>query len=154
MSLSLKQTLDSAIKVINYIKASALNTQFFKKLFQDMGAEYESLLFYSSVRWLSKKDTLIRLVRLLPEAIELIEIQHKEELKMVISNLKFPNRLAFLADMFCHLNELNCKLPGVDSNLLGQRDKITAFIAKLELWKKKVQTGRSGVAFPTLEKNE
>ena len=56
MSLPLKQTLDSAIKVINYIKASALNTRLFKKLCQDMGAEYEYLLFYTSVGWLSKGD--------------------------------------------------------------------------------------------------
>ena len=60
--------------------------------------------------------------------------------------------MAILADIFCRLNELNRKLQGVDSNLVGQRDKIAAFIAKLELWKKKVQTGRSGVAFPMLEK--
>ena len=116
-----------------------------------MGAEYESLLFHTSVRWLSKGNMLIRLVRLLSEVIEFIEIQHKKELKAVISYLKFQNILAFLADMFCHLNELNSKLQGVHSNLLG-RDKIAAFIAKLALWKKKVQTGPSGVAFPTIEK--
>ena len=54
--------------------------------------------------------------------------------------------------MFCNLNKLNRKLQGVHSNLLGQRDKISAFIAKLELWKKKVQTGRSGMAFRAFEK--
>ena len=36
MSQPLKQTLDSSIKVIKYIKASALNTRLFKKLCQDM----------------------------------------------------------------------------------------------------------------------
>ena len=89
MSLPLKQTLDSAFKVINYIKATDLNTRLFKKLCQDMGAEYKSLLFHTSVRWLSKGDMLIRLVRLLPEVIEFIEIQNKKELKAVISDLKF-----------------------------------------------------------------
>ena len=113
-SLPLKQTLDSAIKVINYIKASALNTRLFKKLCQNMGAEYEYLLFYTSVGWLSKGDILIWLVRLLPEITEFIEIQHKKELKAVILDLKFQNRSAFPADMFCHLNELNRKLHGVD----------------------------------------
>ena len=117
-----------------------------------MGTEYESLSFPTSVRWLSKGDMLIRLVRLLPEVIKFIEIQHKKELKGVISDLKFQNRLVFLADMFRHLNELNRKLQDVDSNLRGQRDKIAAFIAKLELWKKKVQTDRRGVALSTLQK--
>ena len=36
---SLKKTLNCAIKVVNYIKASALNTRVFGKLCQDMGAE-------------------------------------------------------------------------------------------------------------------
>ena len=47
MSLPLKQTLNSAVKVIKYIKASDLNTRLFEKLCQDMGAEYESLLFFT-----------------------------------------------------------------------------------------------------------
>ena len=54
--------------------------------------------------------------------------------------------------MSCHLNELNRKLQGADSNILGQRDKIVAFIAKLNLWKMKMQVGRSGTAFPTLNR--
>ena len=40
----------------------------------------------------------------------------------------------------------------MDSNIIVQRDKIAAFIAKLELWKGKTQSGRSAVAFPTLHK--
>jgi len=44
-------------KVTNYIKASALNTRLFRNLSQDMDAEYDSLLFHTSVRWLSKKET-------------------------------------------------------------------------------------------------
>jgi len=47
MSQSLKQALDCAIKVVNYMKASALNTRLFRKLCQDMDAEYDSLLFHT-----------------------------------------------------------------------------------------------------------
>ena len=79
------------------------------------------------------------------EVIEFLKIQHKKEQKAAITDLNFQNRLAFLADMFCHLNELNCKLQGVHSNLLGQRDKIAALSQSLNI-------GGSGVAFPTLEK--
>jgi len=77
MSQPLKQTLDCAIKVVNYIKASALNTRLFRKLCQDMDAEYDSLLFHTSVRCLSNGNMLIRLARLLPEVIEFLKIQHK-----------------------------------------------------------------------------
>ena len=95
------------------MKASALNTRLFRKLCQDIDAEYDSLLFHTSVRWLSKGNMLIMLARLLPHVIEFLKIEHKQELKTGISDVMFQNRLAFLADIFSHLNELNlsCKVP-------------------------------------------
>ena len=59
-----------------------------------------------------------RLACLLPEVNEFLEIQHKQELRWNISGLVFQNRLAFLANMFSHLNELNRNLQGVDTNIL------------------------------------
>ena len=153
MPQSLKQTLDYAIKVVNYIKSSALNARLFGKLCHDLGAEYESLLFHTSVRWLSRGNMLIRLVRLLPEVIEFLEIQHKQELKTNISDAMFQIRLAYLADMFSHLNSLNLKLQGVDVNILGLRDKIAAFTAKLKLWKTKMQSGQKVESFPMMSKS-
>ena len=132
--------LDFAIKVVNYIKASGLNTRIFGKLCQDMGAEYDSLLFHTSVRWLLKRNMLIWLVCLLPEVSEFLEIQHKQELKAEISDVMF--RLAFLADMFSHFNGLNLKLQGVSVNILGQKDKIAAFIAKYNFGKQKYNLDR------------
>jgi len=70
MSQPVKQALDCASKVVNYIKPSALNTRLFRKLCQHMDAEYDSLLFHTSVCWLSKGNMLIRLARLLPKVIE------------------------------------------------------------------------------------
>ena len=90
---------------------------------------------------------LIRLVRLLPEVIEFLQIQHQQELKTNISDAMFQIRLAFLADMFSHLNSLNHKLQGVDINILGLKDKIAAFIAKLKLWKTKMQSGQKVESF-------
>ena len=59
MSLSLKQALDWAIKVINYIKTSTLNSRLFRKLCKDMDAEYDSLFYHTSAYWLSKSNMLI-----------------------------------------------------------------------------------------------
>lgn len=152
MPEELKQTLDSAIKILNYIKASALNTRLFRRLCQDMESEHQNLVYHTSVRWLSKGNMLNRLVILLQEVIEFLEIQNKRELKSIITDSIFQMRLAYLADIFGHLNELNRKLQGMDSNIIVQRDKIAAFIAKLELWKGKIQSGGSVAAFPTLHK--
>ena len=152
MPEELKQTLDSAIKILNYIKASALNSRLFRRLCQDMESEHQNLVYHTSVRWLSKGNMLNRLVLLLQEVIEFLEIQKKRELKSIITDSIFQKRLAYLADIFGHLNELNRKLQGMDSNIIVQRDKIAAFIAKLELWKGKIQSGGSVASFPTLHK--
>ena len=64
---------------------------------------------------------LIRLARLLPEVIDLLKIQHKQELKTDISDVMFQNRLSFLADVFSHLNELKRKLQGVGARILSSR---------------------------------
>ena len=50
-----------------------------------MEAKYESLLFHTSVRWLSKENMLISLVCLLLEVIKFLEVQHKQEMKTYIS---------------------------------------------------------------------
>ena len=152
MPEELKQTLDSAIKILNYIKASALNTRLFRKLCQDMESEHQNLVYHTSVRWLSKGSMLNLLVLLLQEVIEFLEIQKKRKLESIITDSIFQKRLAYLADIFGHLNELNRKLQGMDSNIIVQRHKIAAFVAKLELWKGKIQSGRSVAAFPTLHK--
>ncbi|CAG4938843.1 unnamed protein product [Parnassius apollo] len=43
-------------------------------------------------------------------------------------------KLAYLTDIFAHLNELNRKMKGRNSNILTSSDKIESFRAKLELW--------------------
>jgi len=57
-------TLKLAVKMVNAIKNSALNTRLLKKLCSDFDSEYETLLFHTEVRWLSKGNMLARLYSL------------------------------------------------------------------------------------------
>jgi len=67
-------TLKQAIKLVNTIKSSALNTRIFKKIYSDLDSEYETFLFHTEVRWLSKGNMLARLFSLKKEvAVFLIE---------------------------------------------------------------------------------
>ncbi|XP_046681621.1 LOW QUALITY PROTEIN: protein ZBED8-like [Homalodisca vitripennis] len=61
--------LKLCIKVVNYVKNSALNTRLFKILCEDLGSDHKTLLFHTEVRWLSKGNMLGRLFELRDEVI-------------------------------------------------------------------------------------
>ncbi|XP_067138049.1 protein FAM200C-like [Centruroides vittatus] len=65
-------TMKTAIKVVNFIKRSVLNTRLFKKLCCDMNSEHKTLLFHTEARWLSEGNMLSRELR--------------EEVKLFLSN--------------------------------------------------------------------
>ena len=62
-----------------------------------------------------------------PQSYTIFEERNKGDLKAAVSNEAFQCRLAFLADMFGHLNELNHKLQGTDSDIIGHQGKVNAF---------------------------
>ena len=47
---NLKTNLNLIVKMVNYIKTSALNSRLFKIIYEDIGLEYTSLLFHTEVR--------------------------------------------------------------------------------------------------------
>lgn len=61
MLLEPKNTINSVIKVINYIKANALNSGLFKRLCDEMDAKHKCLLLHTEVRWLTKGRSLVRI---------------------------------------------------------------------------------------------
>ena len=60
MSTELNSVLQDVIKIINHIKAHALNSRLFVQLCEEMDAEHTRLLLYTEVRWLSKGRSLAR----------------------------------------------------------------------------------------------
>ena len=46
--------LKQGVKIINFVKASALNTRSFNQLCEDLGSEHTSLLCHTEVRWLCR----------------------------------------------------------------------------------------------------
>ena len=59
-ALELMNSLNSVIKIVNFIKGVALNTRLFARLCHDIGADHKALLFPTNVRWLSKGNILER----------------------------------------------------------------------------------------------
>ena len=79
------------IKVVIYVKSSALDTRLFSKLCKDMDADHTALLYQAQVRWLSKENMLSRIFKL------------REEVKLfLVAKQKHDLLLAFGGDDFLH----------------------------------------------------
>uniref|UniRef100_K7F5A6 DUF4371 domain-containing protein n=1 Tax=Pelodiscus sinensis TaxID=13735 RepID=K7F5A6_PELSI len=133
------------VKVVNHMKSSALSTRLFKRFCLDMGSDFDVLLFYTSVWWLSAGNVLNRVFQLREKLHLFLQDQRKEEFRNVLmqSNLE----LAYLVDIFGILNKLNLQLQGKGANLFSHQSIIKAFLDKLELWIVRVE-GNNLVQFP------
>ena len=58
--------------------------------------------------------------------------------------------LAYLADIFGHLNEINLSIQGPDITIIDAMERLQAFQAKLPLWKRRLETDNFA-NFPMLE---
>ena len=61
--------LKQVVEIINFVKASALNTHRFKQLCEDLGSEHTSLLYHTEVRWLSRGNVTNRLFEIKDEML-------------------------------------------------------------------------------------
>jgi hypothetical protein len=65
--------LSEVIKIVNYVKANALNSRLFAALCDDMGADYKQLLLHADVRWLSRGKVLSTVFELRNELAEFLQ---------------------------------------------------------------------------------
>ncbi|XP_025414328.1 zinc finger BED domain-containing protein 5-like [Sipha flava] len=131
----LKEVLDEAVKIVNFIKAKSLNSRLFEQLCKDMDSEHYQLLLHSEIRWLSRGKVLSRLFELRHE-VRLFFIEHKSPFTLSerLNDFSWLASLAYLSDIFAHLNVLNLSLQGSHVTIFKVEDKIEAMIKKLEQW--------------------
>jgi len=58
----LKNVMDEAIKIINFIKSRPLKSRLFKILCNDLESIHSTLLLHTEIRWLSRSKVLTRLM--------------------------------------------------------------------------------------------
>lgn len=146
---SLNIALNLAVKVVNHVKSSALNTRLFRVLCQELNSDQETLLFHTEVRWLSKGNMLARLFNLKSE-VEIFLMSSSEELYKKFTDDRFIFYLAYLSDFFETINLLNLKLQGQKSTLENY-DSIKSFAEKMALWQRRLQNSEPNFSsFPKL----
>ena len=140
MSPEFNCVMIDVIKVINHIKAHALNSRLFEQLFEEMDAEHRCLLLYTEIRWLSRGKSLNRVFEL-REPLQRFLSEKKSPLAAHFSDKVWVAKLAYLCDIFSQLNELNLSIQGEMTTFFKLADKVAAFKAKLELWERRVNKG-------------
>ena len=133
------------VKIVNYVKSSALNTRLFWKICQDMESDFEELLFHTPVRWLSAGKIFNRIVTLKEELMEFLQCKGKYDFKNIFVESELE--LAYLINIFSILNKLNLQLQGKGMNLFTHQGIIKAFFEKLQLWINRVENNNF-VQFP------
>ncbi len=124
--------LNDATKVINFIKSRPLNSRLFHTLCESMGSEHTELLLHTEMGWLLRGRILTRLFELRDEVASFLS-EHGSSFAIYFANTTWLAQLAYLADIFIKMNELNMSLQGKDTNILNLYDKVAGFQKKIEL---------------------
>ena len=134
----LNNVFTNVTKVINYIKNSPLKVRLLAKLCEDMEANYSSLLHCCEVRWLSRAKVIQRVLQLKDEIAIFLDENYNEDSNMFRDN-NFIVKLTYLVEIFGKLSVFNTSLQGPQMHLLMQKERVKAFVKKLNLWKANLQ---------------
>jgi hypothetical protein len=137
MSTELNNVLSEVVKIVNHVKANALNSRLFAALCDGMGAEHKQLLLHADVRWLSRGKVLSRVFELRRELDQFL-LEEKPDWSQLFRNVNWTAKLAYLADIFAIFNELNISMQGRMASCFTMADKIDGQKRKLEAWKSRV----------------
>ena len=132
--LDMTGVMPTVVKIINFILARGLNHRQFKSLLEEINAQYQDVLYFCEVKWLSRGAMLQRFYDLRNEIMTFLK---QKNASFGINELGDPDwltDLAFLTDFTLHMNKLNLQLQGKEQFINRMCDYITAFVNKLRLW--------------------
>lgn len=131
--LRFDNVMSVVVKCINHIRSRGLKHQQFRAFLEEIESEYEDVLYFTEVRWLSRGNVLKRFFELRAEVKAFIE---KDGMAVpLLSDSKWLMDFAFLVDITQELNVLNKKLQGQGQLVSAAYDNVRAFSTKLVLWK-------------------
>jgi hypothetical protein len=133
----LKSVLDSVVKVVNYVKSRALKTRLLKQICQEAGSRHDTLVLHTDICWLSTGKVIARFYEPINELLNIFILENPD-FAAQLNDEEWCAKLAYLADIFSHLNSLNASMQGKEENVLTSSDKLNGFLRKLKIWKSQV----------------
>ena len=122
----------------------------YQLLAKEMGTQFVRLLFYAKVCWLLRGKRHSRLYKLKYE-VEIFLRENKNNLHTQFHNEEFVVMLAYLADVFGHLNDMNLPLQDCDVTISDVKDKLAGLTARTGVWQARIKVG-SSTSFPLSER--
>ncbi|KAJ4932726.1 hypothetical protein JOQ06_011141 [Pogonophryne albipinna] len=148
-AIDMSHVMNDVVKILNSIRAKALQHRLFKSLLDELDSVYGDLILHADVRWLSRGKVLQRFLDLLPEIISFLKSRNEEYEQL--SDDTWLLDLGFLTDLTAKFNDLNRELQGKDRELGHMISAVEAFKVKLSLWTTQLRHARL-THFPNLEK--
>jgi hypothetical protein len=119
LPVPLQSVLDEAVKIVNFVKSLSLYMRLLPALCQEMGSDHISLLIHTGVI-LSRGESLSRVFELHDE-LRTFLISRSCEYATLLSEERWVAKLAYLSELFSHLNELNRKMQGKDETIFSTK---------------------------------
>ena len=148
LSLDLSAVMKEVVGVVNFIKASDVNSRLFEQLCVDLGSQFQHLIFYSNVRWLFRRKLLRRVIDLRIEVQAFLNEKNRQH-AIRFQDKKWMLKVCYQNDIFTALNDLSTSMQGRNQNIITLSDKLSAFTENLQLWKNKLER-RQTAAFPSM----
>ncbi|XP_010643530.1 zinc finger MYM-type protein 6 isoform X2 [Fukomys damarensis] len=138
LSPCLHEILLQSAQILSFVKSNALNSRMLTILCDEMGSVHVNLPLPAEVRWISRGRILTRLFELRHE-MEIFLNQKDSDLAKYFHDEEWIAKLAYLADIFSLINELNSSLQGTMTTCFSLYNKIDVFKKKLRMLLKRTQ---------------
>ena len=139
--------LKRVIKLVNFVKTSAVNTRLFKRLCEDFGSKHTCLFYYTEEHWLFRSNATRRLFELRDELLQFFK-EKNHNFQADLESKEFVARLAYLSDIFEVPNNFNMSFQGPNKTLSDYISKLETFVPKLAPWIENVKNKKYAMFKP------